>query len=233
MNQIRLWSLLGRGKVICICNVHSVITARRNPIFAKVLARADLATPDGAPLAWMLRRLGHRDQSRINGPDLMLRYCSEADDLTSPIYLYGSSPETLARLRATLNQQFPRLRIAGWDSPPFRPLTPEEEAQAVSRINLSGAGVVWVSLGCPKQEIWMDKHRDVVNAVMIGVGAAFDYHAGTIQRAPPLFQDLGLEWLFRLFSEPRRLWKRYLITNSLFIYHAALQLIDMRRKNSK
>lgn len=211
------WARGRESRYVCICNVHSVVTTRQDPEFAAVVEGADLATPDGAPVAWMLRRQGFENQQRINGPDLMTKYCAEAAQRGESIYLYGGMPETLAKLQQVLLERFPGLRIAGAYSPPFRALTEEEDEAVVRSINESGAGIVWVSLGCPKQEKWMAAHRGRVQAVMVGVGAAFDYIAGTIHRAPPWMQRAGLEWLHRLVSEPRRLWRRYLVTNSLFV----------------
>jgi N-acetylglucosaminyldiphosphoundecaprenol N-acetyl-beta-D-mannosaminyltransferase len=202
-----------------------VVTARLEQDFSAVIHNADMATPDGAPVAWLMRRLGRDGQARINGPDLMWRYCAEAAKRNEAIYLYGGQQSTLDILQQKLLQQFPGLKIAGAYSPPYRELTPEEDAAAVQAINESGAGTVWVSLGCPKQEKWMAEQKGRINAVMIGVGAAFDYHAGTIKRAPLWMQNNGLEWLHRLCSEPRRLWKRYCVTNSLFIYFALRQLL--------
>ena len=223
--QIRDWSIEGSSRCVCICNAHSVVTARQNPKFAMALQSADLCTPDGAPVAWMLRKLGFGRQQRINGPDLMWKYCEQAAIRDESIYLYGGTPGTLEILQARLANVFPSLVIAGAVSPPFRALTGDEDAADVNRINASGAGTVWVSLGCPKQELWMTQHRGRINAVMIGVGAAFDYHAGTIKRAPLWMQSCGLEWLQRFASEPKRLWKRYLVTNSLFIAGAIRQLL--------
>jgi N-acetylglucosaminyldiphosphoundecaprenol N-acetyl-beta-D-mannosaminyltransferase len=200
----------------------------QDPSFAAVLRQADLATPDGAPVAWMLRRLGHPGQERINGPDLMWRWCGTAAQQGASIFLLGSAAATLARLEERLRATWPQLRIAGSLSPPFRPLTPAEDAQVIERINTSGAGVVFVSLGCPKQERWMAEHRGAVRAVMIGVGAAFDFHAGTVSRAPVWMRQHGLEWLHRLLSEPRRLWRRYLFTNSAFTLAAIRQLLGGR-----
>jgi N-acetylglucosaminyldiphosphoundecaprenol N-acetyl-beta-D-mannosaminyltransferase len=177
----------------------------------------------------MMRRLGFPNQQRINGPDLMWRYCEQAATRGEPIYLYGGMPETLDLLQHQLKRAFPGLLIAGAWSPPIRNLTEEEDEADVARINASGAGIVWVGLGCPKQERWMAAHRGRVQAVMIGVGAAFDYHAGTLKRAPRWMQDGGLEWLHRLFSEPRRLWRRYLVTNTLFVILAIHQLFLRRR----
>lgn len=217
----------GRGHYVCICNVHSVVTAKHDPDFFDVLAGADMATADGAPVAWLMRRMGSVGQTRINGPDLMWAYCKAASQRAEPIFLYGGTQSTLDILQATLTEQMPGLVIAGAYSPPFRALTPEEDAQVVDMINASGAKTVWVSLGCPKQELWMAEHRDRVNAVMIGVGAAFDYHAGVIQRAPRWMQNNGLEWFHRLCSEPRRLFKRYFVTNTLFLYYASRQLLKI------
>ena len=225
---IRAWAAGRESRYVCITNVHSVVTGTQDPRFGQVLHSADMVTPDGAPVAWMLRRLGVTGQQRVNGPDLMWRYCERAAASGESIFLYGSTDATLAKLQAVLRQYMPGLKIAGAISPPFRTLSPEEDAADVAAINASGAGTVWVSLGCPKQEFWMAEHRGRINAVMIGVGAAFDYHAGTIQRAPLWMQRSGLEWFYRLCTEPRRLWRRYLGTNSVFIVRALRQLIRGR-----
>jgi N-acetylglucosaminyldiphosphoundecaprenol N-acetyl-beta-D-mannosaminyltransferase len=222
---ITRWSAAHDSRVVCICNVHSVVTARHDAGFAALLAEADLATPDGAPLTWLMRGLGHRGQQRINGPDLMWRYCEQACARGEAIFLFGSTEATLALLQRRLHEAFPGLRIAGAVSPPFRPLSEAEDAAFVAQINASGAGTVWVSLGCPKQERWMAAHRGRIAATMVGVGAGFDYHAGTISRAPRWMQRNGLEWLHRLASEPRRLWRRYLSTNSVFLVAALAQWV--------
>lgn len=225
LSRIDGWAARRESRVVCICNAHSVVTASGEPEFQRVLNTADMATPDGAPVAWMLQRLGFPGQTRISGPDLMWRYCEMAAQSGHGIYFYGSTPATLDLLAVKLGQSFPELVIAGRVSPPFRALSAEEDEAAVRAINDSGAGVVFVGLGCPKQELWMAAHRGRVNAVMIGVGAAFDFHAGTISRAPRWMRENGLEWLHRLASEPRRLWRRYLVTNSLFILGGARQLL--------
>lgn len=222
--RISHWSANRESRVVCVCNVHSVVTASQDAAFGRVVSEADMATPDGAPVAWMLRRLGHHGQQRINGPDLMWRYCEQAQGRAEPIFLYGSTEETLAALKLKLLAAFPALTIEVL-SPPFRALAPHEDAAIVDKINASGAGVVFIGLGCPKQELWMAAHRGRVKAVMIGVGAAFDYHAGTIKRAPKWMQDCGLEWFHRLASEPRRLLKRYLVTNMHFVLGASRQLL--------
>lgn len=228
--RLQLWASEHESRVVCICNAHSVVTARQDKEFAAAVNSADMATPDGAPVAWLMRRLGASGQQRINGPDLMLKYCEAAAKRGESIYLYGGAETTLSILRDQLPKRFPGLVIAGSHSPPFRALTEEEDAAIVRDINDSGAGTVWVSLGCPKQEKWMAAHRGRINGVMIGVGAAFDYHAGVISRAPLWMQNNGLEWLHRLASEPRRLWKRYFVTNTLFIWHAARQLMTAQSK---
>lgn len=229
IGRIDDWAGRRESRVVCICNVHSVVTARTDPAFAAVLARADMATPDGAPLAWMIRWLVGRAQPRVNGPDLMWRYCGHAALNGTPVFLYGGTDSTLRELQLRLLEHFPGLRIVGGYAPPFRPLSEDEDAAVVAAINASGAGVVWVGLGCPKQEKWMDAHRGRINAVMIGVGAAFDYHSGRIRRAPLWMQRAGLEWLHRLCSEPRRLFRRYFTTNAVFIWHAIGQWWKYRR----
>jgi N-acetylglucosaminyldiphosphoundecaprenol N-acetyl-beta-D-mannosaminyltransferase len=228
INTIYRWGTARESRYVCICNVHSLITARKDEAFRKALNEADMATPDGMPVAWMMRKLGFPLQERINGPDLMWKYCALAEQRGESIFLYGNTQQTLDALVSSLHMAFPQLQIAGTYSPPFRPMTDREDANIVSEINKSGARVVFVSLGCPKQELWMAAHKGRINAVMIGVGAAFDYHAGTIQRAPLWMQKRGLEWFYRLCSEPRRLWKRYLVTNTQFVFGAICQLVKHR-----
>lgn len=224
LDRIVAWGQQYESRYVCICNVHSVITARQDAFFAEILGNSDMNTPDGAPVAWMLRRQGFVRQQRINGPDLMWRHAELAARIGQPIFLYGGTDSTLDRLRTALLNAFPELIIAGMHSPPFRTLTQEEDALVVDMINASGAQIVWVGLGCPKQEHWMAAHRGRVKAVMIGVGAAFSYHAGELRRAPVWMRNVGMEWAFRLGLEPRRLAKRYFLTNSLFIGLAALSL---------
>ena len=158
----------------------------------------------------------------------MWRYCQQAASTGTSVFLLGSTEATLHALEQRLKAAFPQLRIAGLLSPPFRALTPAEDADLVERVNASGAGVVFVSLGCPKQERWMAEHRGRIHAVMLGVGAAFDFHSGLVRRAPAWMRNAGLEWLHRLASEPGRLWKRYLSTNSAFIAGAIRQLLSQR-----
>ena len=225
IDRLLAWARERQSRFVAISNVHVVVTASRDTDYGRVIDGADMATPDGAPVAWVLRRLGFAGQPRISGPDLMWALCERCAAEHLPVYFYGSTEETLTALDARLLEAFPDLVIGGLESPPFRALSSEEDAATIERINASGAGIAFVGLGCPKQEMWMAEHRGRVNAVMIGVGAAFDFHAGKVRRAPRWMRDNGLEWLHRLASEPRRLWKRYLVTNTLFILGAARQLL--------
>lgn len=224
MDRLMGWGQRHESRYVTICNAHVVVTASQDPAFGEVVAHADMATPDGAPVAWMLRKQGYPRQGRINGPDVMWALCERSAAEGMPIYCYGSTQQTLDLLEQRLREAFPSLKMT-LESPPFRPLTAEEDAAAVERMNASGAGFVFVGLGCPKQERWMADHRGRVNAVMLGVGAAFPFHAGTLPRAPAWMRRNGLEWLHRLASEPGRLWKRYLVTNTLFLAGAAKQLL--------
>ena len=231
IRQIAAWGSARESRYVCICNVHAVVTATRDPEFKRAVNGADMATSDGAPIAWALRKLGFPAQERINGPDLMWRYLREAERAGQTIFFYGSTEDTLIRLRSSISREFPGLKVAGMHSPPFRPLSRAEDDAEVDMINRSGANVVFVGLGCPKQEKWMAAHQGEIGAVMVGVGAAFDYHSGMVRRAPLWWQRNGLEWLYRLVSEPRRLMKRYMVTNTLFILGISRQLIEKKILN--
>lgn len=226
IDRVLVWGHAHQSRYVVLANVHVVVTASQNPDFGQVVTSADMAAPDGAPVAWMLRQLGAVGQMRVTGPDLTWALLGRCESEGLPVYFFGSSRETLAQLALRVNAAFPSLIVAGFEAPPFRPMTAEEDADAVERINSSGAGLVFVGLGCPKQEHWMQAHRGRVNAVMLGVGAAFDFHAGTMSRAPSWMRENSLEWLHRLLSEPRRLWKRYLVTNSIFAAKASWQLLQ-------
>ena len=203
---------------------------QRDKKLKQVLNHAGMVTPDGVPLVWLCRLQGHKNTRRVYGPDLLLAACERSLTTGWKHYFYGGAPGVAEKLIANLEKRFPGLPVAGFDTPPFRPLTPEEDRAAVEQINASGADIVWVGLGAPKQEYWMAEHLGKVNApVMIGVGAAFDFHAGVKKQAPRWMQRSGLEWLFRLATEPRRLWKRYLINNPLFIILAILQLTGLKK----
>jgi N-acetylglucosaminyldiphosphoundecaprenol N-acetyl-beta-D-mannosaminyltransferase len=232
LRQITAWAAERTSRYICVCNVHSVVTAGIDQELRAALNLADMATPDGAPVAWALRRFGFPRQQRISGPDLMWRYLAEAERLGQAVFFYGSTPGTLAKLLESASRQFPRLRIGGSHAPPYHKLSALEDAAELGLINSTGPNVLFVGLGCPKQEKWMAVHRGCVNALMIGVGAAFDYHAGTITRAPVWMQRAGFEWLHRLCTEPRRLYRRYFITNTLFIVAITRQLISSKRNGA-
>ncbi|MGH8597315.1 MAG: WecB/TagA/CpsF family glycosyltransferase, partial [Gammaproteobacteria bacterium] len=183
LTRIANWALANESRYVCICNVHSVVTARRSPEFCNILNEADLATPDGMPLAWCLRHSGFSQQPRINGPDLFWKLCRYCARHGVAIFLYGGTDRTLALLRSRIAEALPELPLAGSYSPPFRELTKREEQEIAARISASGARIVFVGLGCPKQEFWMARHRGRLKAVLIGVGAAFDFHAGVLTRA--------------------------------------------------
>lgn len=217
LDRILAWARLRESRYVTLCNVHVVVTAQGEPSFGQAIADSDLALPDGMPIAWSLRRMGVKNQQRLSGPDLMLHCCRRAEQQAVPIYLYGSTEQTLQALRVRLGADFPGLVIAGSCSPPFRPPTEAEQQADIATINASGAGLVFVGLGCPKQELWMTANSRKVSGVLLGVGAAFDFAAGLKPRAPLWMQRCGLEWLHRLAMEPRRLWRRYLATNTLFI----------------
>ena len=226
ISKISSWARNDESRYICICNVHSVVTALQDQRFKRIINNADMATADGMPIAWYLRKFGYSNQKRINGPDLMWKYCKVAEKAGYPIYLIGSTEQTIEALKNRLETSFPNLEIAGHISPPFREMSNFEDAQIVKSINDSGAKIVFVGLGCPKQEKWMADNRGKINSVMIGVGAAFDFHAGTAKRAPTWIQKSGLEWCHRLLSDPRRLWKRYLIANTIFLFMLVKEVLS-------
>ena len=222
------WAQKRESRTVCLCNTDSLVRSMREDGHACSLASADLILPDGAPVAWAAGKVIGRKQPRVPGPDLMWDCCAMAAEVGAPLFLLGATPMTLDRLSERLRAAFPRIIIAGALSPPFRPLTAEEDAAIVDDINSSGAAFVWVGLGCPKQEAWLRDHRGRVQAVMFGVGAAFDFHAGTVKRAPAWLRHHGLEWLYRLGQDPRRLARRYLVGNSLFVIAVASRMASRR-----
>jgi N-acetylglucosaminyldiphosphoundecaprenol N-acetyl-beta-D-mannosaminyltransferase len=205
--------------------VNLVMSAREDPSTLAAVVGATLAVPDGQPLVWALRALGHPTATRVYGPDLMLHFCGRAAQEGTPMYLYGGrTPAALKLLERRLLECFPGLRIVGGFSPPFRELTPEEEDRVIAEMDTSGAAVVWVGTGQPKQERWMAHMRPRLAApLLVGVGAAFDFHAGLVPQAPAWMQRNGLEWVYRLGREPRRLWRRYARYNPLFVAGFARQ----------
>ena len=206
-----------RGQFICLSNVHTTVMAEKDAEYRKIQNSAFLALPDGSPLALVQRLRGYRSAEQVAGPDLMPALWKATEHTAYSHYFYGSTPETIEALQKNLGSRYPELKIAGMEAPPFRPLTEEEDRQTVERINASGADFVWVGLGAPKQEKWMYEHRGRIHGVMFGVGAGFDFHAGTVKRAPDWMRRHYLEWLYRLVQDPKRLWKRYVQTNGKFL----------------
>lgn len=199
--------------------VHGLIECYNSPNLREKVNKIDLVVPDGQPIRWVINSF-YKDnlQDRVYGPELTLRVLKKANAANLKVFLFGSKKETLDKLAVFIQENFPKVEIAGVHPDRFRDATPEEDRADIEKINLSGAHVVLVGRGCPRQEIWVSDHLGKVNAVMMAVGAAFDFHAGTVKQAPRWMQNAGLEWLFRLLMEPGRLWKRYLFTNSKFIY---------------
>jgi len=218
VEAIDAWIAQRRQHYVCVTGVHGLMESRRDSLLRQVYRGAGLVTADGMPLVWLSRRRGFRHAERVYGPDLMLRVCGQSLAKGYRHYFYGATPAVTAELERRLCQRFPGLNVVGACSPPFRPLTAQEDGQIVEEINATAPDVVWVGLSTPKQEHWMAAHIGQISApALIGVGAAFDFHAGTKRQAPCWMQRMGLEWLFRLASEPKRLWRRYLINNPRFI----------------
>ena len=219
------WATERESKTVCVANVHMLMEAHWNPESANVLKGADIVTPDGMPLVWMMRQMGARYQDRVTGMDIMMSLCKLAEANNISVFYLGSQSEILSRMRKQLNNDFPRLKIAAMEPLPFRPLTEGEDQALIEKIHSSGAGVVLIYLGCPKQENWMAQHKGKIQAVMIGLGGVFPVYAGIHKRAPRVVRDLGLEWLYRWMQEPRRLWQRYTKTIPPFIWLALKQLL--------
>lgn len=208
-----------RGNYICVSNVHTTVMAYRDKNYRKIQNRAAMALPDGQPLSIVSRARGYKDARRVPGPDLMPEIFRLSKERGYTHYFYGSSEATLEALRNSLQRDFPYLRIVGMYSPPYREMTQEEDERIIEQINAAKPDFVWVALGAPKQEIWMYRHRKKINGLMIGVGAAFDFLGGTVKRAPMWMQKLCLEWVYRIFQDPKRMIPRYLSTNFAFLYH--------------
>lgn len=215
--RVLAWARAGESRYVCVATAHVVMEAHDSAEVRGALDRADLVTPDGMPLVWGLRLLGVMDASRVYGPDLTPNLLCAAANEGIPVGLYGGRPRVLRRLLDVIGWRFPGLAVAYAKSPPFRPATPEEDRLDVEEMNRSGARILLVGLGCPKQERWMADHVGRIRSVLIGVGAAFDFLAGSTPQAPRWMQRSGLEWGFRLCTEPRRLWRRYLYHGPRFV----------------
>ena len=229
IEMVQDWSAGQQSRYVCAANVHMLMEAIDSTEYRQIVNSADLVTADGMPLVWMMRLKGQRDQPRVYGPTLMLHVLEVAARERISVGFYGGAPEILEALLRRMQARYVGLNVAFSCSPPFRAISQEEDRAIVEQFNQSGARILFVGLGCPKQEIWMAEHRGKVNAVMLGVGAAFDFHSGLKPQAPDWLQSIGLEWLFRLFTEPRRLWKRYLYYNPRFVLLAVADLLGLKK----
>lgn len=217
---------------IVVANADTIIQSSRNLEMQEAVNASSLSIPDGFPLLVMQRLNGKPLKKRAYGPDLMKEFLKISEEKRYSHFFYGATKETLAALTKKLKVLFPEIRISGAYSPPFRPLTPEEDKVIIEMINKAAPDVLWIGIGCPKQELWMCQHSKKLNIpVMAGVGAAFDFLAGTKPQAPPWIRDNGFEWLFRLVTEPKRLWRRYLINYPLFVYYLLAGLFSKPRKS--
>ncbi len=226
--QILEWARQGRSCYVCCASVNNIMEAHDSGVFAEVMEQAALVTSDGMPLVWLLRWLGVPGATRVYGPDLTPAVLEAAAEAGVPVGFYGGSEAVLGKLLERMKLRYPNLRIAYQESPPFRPPTPEEDRRTIEGIQASGARILFLGLNTPKQDRWMHAHIGSVNAVMLGVGAAFDFLAGTKPQAPRWMQRNGMEWLFRFMTEPRRLWRRYLRHNPRFLALALAQLLRTR-----
>ena len=217
-------------RTIAVTGMHGVTEAKRNPAVRQVINAASLVVPDGMPLVWLGRWHGHALKRRVYGPELMLAFCEQCQGEDYRHFFYGGAPGAADLLAATLVRKFPRLIVAGTFCPPFRPLTAKEEAEIIRTVRAAAPDVLWVGMSTPKQERWMHQFRDALRVpVMVGSGAAFDLNTGRVSQAPAWMREHGLEWLFRLLAEPRRLWRRYLLRGPEFVWNVALELLGMKK----
>jgi N-acetylglucosaminyldiphosphoundecaprenol N-acetyl-beta-D-mannosaminyltransferase len=229
LHVIDAWIARREAQYVSVTGVHGVMESQRDAELRQIHNAAGLVTPDGMPLVWLSRLMGFSHVERVYGPDLMLAVCQHSVAKGYRHFFYGGAPGVPEKLVARLHSRFPGLRVAGTESPPFYPLTPAEDQAAVERMQAARPDIVWVGISTPKQERWMAAHVGRLNpAVLIGVGAAFDFHAGLKKQAPRWMQRGGLEWLFRLMLEPRRLWRRYLINNPWFLWLILLQALGTK-----
>ncbi len=230
LNVIEGWIAQRQAHYVCVTGVHGIVESQGNNSLQRVHNAAGLVTPDGMPLVWLARLHGLKHVERVYGPDLMLALCHRSISKGYKHFLYGGAEGVPDRLANRLKRRYPGLRIVGSYSPPFRPLTDEEDKQTVQAINEANPDVVWIGLSTPKQERWMAEHIGRLTApVLVGIGAAFDFHSGLKRQAPRWMQRSGLEWLFRLANEPRRLWRRYLVNNPLFTLLVLQQALNLKR----
>ena len=223
------WIDQKEANYVCVTPVHSVMMCFDDPKLREIYNDAGMVTPDGMPIVWLSQRLGAPHVKRVYGPDLLLAMCKHSIARGDRHFFYGGAEGVADLLVEKLKTHIPDLNVAGTYCPPFRQLTPEEDAEIVDLINKAKPDIIWIGLGAPKQEYWMRDHLDkLAPAVLVGIGAAFDFHAGIKRQAPRWIQRSGFEWLFRFLLEPRRLWKRYVINNPRFVYHVFLQKLGVR-----
>lgn len=222
-----------KGNYICVSNVHTTVMSYRDPEYRKIQNSGAMALPDGQPLSIVSRQRGYAHAKRVPGPDLMPAILKLSEEKGYKHYFYGSTEKTLTELEKAMLKAYPKLQIVGMYSPPFRTLTQEEDEEIVDKINLSGADFIWVALGAPKQEKWMYEHQNRINGLMIGVGAAFDFLAGTTKRAPMWMQKLCMEWVYRIMQDPKRMAPRYLNTNFAFLYYVRKENRMMRKSGQR
>ena len=223
-----------QGGYVCFSTVHMVMESHDSPEFCEKVNAADMIVPDGMPIVWMQRLQGKRHAERIRANDLMIMLCAYAELHGLSVGFYGGKREVMDAMLERVERDYPGLDVVYAYSPPFRPLTPEEDEEIVGKINATAPDILFMGLGCPKQENWMAEHKSRLRAVMLGVGASFDFFAGNVKESPAWLGRLGLEWLFRLTQEPRRLWRRYLVLNPRFVLLAVFQLLQRSaRSDSK
>ncbi|MEX2425976.1 MAG: WecB/TagA/CpsF family glycosyltransferase [Thermomicrobiaceae bacterium] len=229
VETIENWIETGEQHYVCICTVHTIMECQRSDQLRETVNSAGIRTPDGMPLVWLSRRAGHDQVSRVYGPDLMLEMCRRSGDIGHRHFFYGGGPGVAEILVGRLTSQFPELNVAGIHTPGMLASGELEDRAVIKKINESDADVVWVGLGAPKQDWWVANHRSLLKApVLIAVGAAFDFHSGRVAQAPGWMQRNGLEWLFRLWQDPKRLWRRYILDNSRFVIKLATSGVRKR-----
>jgi N-acetylglucosaminyldiphosphoundecaprenol N-acetyl-beta-D-mannosaminyltransferase len=230
VQEIERWIAGSVAQYVNVCTVHTVMECQKNQGLRRIVNRSGLSTPDGMPLVWLSRLRGYPEAGRVYGPDLMLALCERTQATGHRHFFYGGAPGVADLLASKLKARYPALIVAGTHSPPYRPADADETRDVLAAINASSPDIVWIGLGTPKQDYWVSRHRALLSApVLIAVGAAFDFHAGLLRQAPRWMQRSGLEWLFRLLQEPRRLAFRYLVYNPLFVFRVILQLAGIRR----
>ena len=228
VDSVMFWAKRGESRYVCVTNVHVVMEGWDHPAYRSIVNDADLVTADGVPLVWCLRAMGIKYASRVYGPDLTWLVCERAAQEGLSIALYGGTEDSLLEFMEVLHQRYPKIDIACAISPPFREINVAEDRSYRDAIIASGADLLFVGIGCPKQELWMHSHVGELKIPMLGVGAAFDFHSGRVRQAPAWMQRMGMEWFFRLLMEPRRLWRRYAWHNPRFVVLFTLQYLKFK-----